>query len=168
MDSNLFMDRNISPVDAFAQLFYHSPCLGGTSLAGRLSVVPAKSLTPEQFGDAKRLKTAFKAWQQQRKALGLPYSQDIITDGLGFGQSALSQYLNGHIPLNGDALHKICSLIGVNPGAISPRIAELETQKARQWLSVSNVLRLPVEDVSRGGLRKSKTQKGGGVRIKAR
>jgi hypothetical protein len=59
-------------------------------------------------------------------------------------------------------------LIGVNPGAISPRIAELETQKARQWLSVSNVLRLPVEDVSRGGLRKSKTQKGGGVRIKAR
>jgi hypothetical protein len=163
-----FMTQNISAVDAFAQLIYHSPCFEGTPVAGTLSPVPSKPITPEQARDAQRLKTAFKAWQQQRKALGLPYSQDVITDGLGFGQSALSQYLNGHIPLNGDALHKICSLIGVNPGAISPRIAEMETAKARQWLSVSNVLRLPVEDVSRAGLRKSIKQKGGGVRLKGR
>jgi hypothetical protein len=157
MCSNLVMALDISPVDAFSQPLYHPDCLGRMRRAYTLPLVPAKELTPEQKADAKRLKAAFKAWQAYRKAQGLEYAQEVVTDGLGFGQSALSQYLNGHIPLNGETLRKLCTLIGVNPGSISPSIVEAEVARAKQWLP--NVVTLPVADERNAGLRKRAHQK---------
>lgn len=85
--------------------------------------MPAKPLTKEQHEDAARLRGAFQSWQQNRKQQRLEYSQDWAADSLGMGQSALSQYLLGRIPLNRDALSKICKLIGVGPEWISPKLA---------------------------------------------
>lgn len=64
-------------------------------------VMPAKPLTPEQKDDASRLKEAFRAWQNAKRDAGAPVSQMEAAHRLGFGQSALSQYVNGQIPLNG-------------------------------------------------------------------
>lgn len=96
--------------------------------------MPAKELSQTQKADAVRLKQAFKAWQSARRAQGLPASQEEVSDELHFGQSALSQYLNGNIPLNADALRKLCSLIGVSPETISPTIVKQERERAIAWL----------------------------------
>jgi len=49
---------------------------------------------------------------------------------LGFGQSALSQYLGGKIPLNGKTLMKFCGLIGADPAEISPSLVADEVERA--------------------------------------
>jgi transcriptional regulator with XRE-family HTH domain len=96
--------------------------------------MPAKELSPEQKADAARLKMAFKSWQTARKTLGLPFAQDEIAEEMfGFGQSALSQYLNGLIPLNATALLKFCKALRVSPDLISPSIAENARAAAREW-----------------------------------
>jgi transcriptional regulator with XRE-family HTH domain len=101
--------------------------------------MPAKELSPEQKADAARLKAEFRAWQEDRKELGLPYVQDEIAEELfGFGQSALSQYLNGIIPLNAIALVKFCKALRVSPDSISPSIAENARAAARDWAPKKN------------------------------
>jgi len=83
------------------------------------------------MADAARLKAEFKAWQATRKAEGLPWAQDAIAEELfGFGQSAMSQYLNGIIPLNAGALKKFCMVLKRPPAAISPSITEREIARA--------------------------------------
>ena len=100
--------------------------------------MPAKSLSPDQLQDAARLKIAFKQWQAARKAVGLVASQDAVAGELfGFGQSALSQYLNGTIPLNADALAKFASVLNILPGAISPSIDREQREQAARWLGVT-------------------------------
>jgi transcriptional regulator with XRE-family HTH domain len=122
--------------------------------------MPAKELTQRQKEDAVRLKAAFKAWQSDRKAKGLPFSQEVIVDSLGFGQSALSQYLNGHIPLNAEALLKICHLIGVYPGMISPSIVQSEIERSRVWSEeVTKVRHFHGEHIGKTGLQKTADQK---------
>jgi len=86
--------------------------------------MPAQPLTVRQLGDANRLKDLFVAWQADRRKEKLPCSQDWCSEQLGFGQSALNQYLNGKIPLNADAASKFAALLGVDVGAFSPSIAE--------------------------------------------
>lgn len=49
-------------------------------------------------------------------------SQTWAARELGINQSAFSQYLNGAIPLNLDALVKFCLLFSVDPFHISPRL----------------------------------------------
>lgn len=85
--------------------------------------MPAQPLSPEQLEDAQRLKQAFRVWQVQRRSSGLESSQDWAADQLGFGQSALSQYLNGKIPLNPDAATKLAQLFGISVQDFSPSIA---------------------------------------------
>ena len=84
--------------------------------------MPAKPLDPRQLKDAQRLNAAFKHWQAQRRANGQGASQRYAAELMGFGQSALSQYLTGKIPLNGEALAKFARLFGVAPESISPEI----------------------------------------------
>jgi phage repressor protein C with HTH and peptisase S24 domain len=86
--------------------------------------MPALPLNQEQKADAERLKVLFKRWQQLRKDAGQPASQDAVAPLFGFGQSALSQYLNGAIPLNVDALTKFAELLGCAPEDISPELAK--------------------------------------------
>lgn len=85
--------------------------------------MPAQPLTPEQLADAGRLKMLFANWQLRRKASGQPYSQEFATDALGFNQSALSQYLNGRIPLNPAAAAKFASVLECSITDFSPALA---------------------------------------------
>lgn len=85
--------------------------------------MPALPLTQEQLAEAARLKALFAAWQGAQRAAGLPSSQEAISDQLGFNQSALSQYLNGKIPLNVAAARKFATLIGASIGDFSPSLA---------------------------------------------
>lgn len=84
--------------------------------------MPAQPLTPEQLEDAARLKKLFLSWQQQQKDAGTPASQEVAAERLGFNQSALSQYLNGRIPLNVDAARKFSEVLGQSVAEFSPRL----------------------------------------------
>lgn len=85
--------------------------------------MPAKPLTPEQLEDAARLRALFKAWQRERKDAGQPSSQIHAGHELGFGQSALSQYLRGDIPLNIPAAVKFSKLLGKKMEEFAPGLA---------------------------------------------
>lgn len=86
--------------------------------------MPAKPLTEEQKADAGRLKQLFIAWQANRRRTGAEWSQEYAGEQLGFGQSALSQYLNGKIPLNPEAAASFCKLLGdVRVEQFSPALA---------------------------------------------
>lgn len=87
--------------------------------------------------DARRLHALFVSYVDQLKEQGKPSSQDAISEALGFGQSALNQYIKGRIPLAGPSLKKFCDVLGVPPDKISPSIAEAERQKASWWFQSS-------------------------------
>lgn len=92
--------------------------------------MPAQPLSQEQLSEAANLKALFKAWQASRKESGLPSSQEAAADMLGFGQSALAQYLNGKIPLNIDAGAKFAAMLGVSLSDFSPSLADQATRVA--------------------------------------
>jgi transcriptional regulator with XRE-family HTH domain len=92
--------------------------------------MPAKELTASQKQDAARLKVKFDAWKSRRKEQKLPSSQEDAAASLGFGQSALSQYLRGDIPLNPSAAEKFAKLLGCNVADFSPDIA---TELLKTW-----------------------------------
>ena len=85
--------------------------------------MPALPLTKEQLDDAARLKAHFLQWQKARKESGLPASQEALSELLGFNQSAVSQYLNGKIPLNVDAAIKFAALMERPVLDFSPSLA---------------------------------------------
>ncbi|MCA1857427.1 XRE family transcriptional regulator [Massilia oculi] len=84
--------------------------------------MPAQPLTTEQLEDAARLKKLFLSWQQQQRDASAPVSQEAAAERLGFNQSALSQYLNGKIPLNVGAATKFSELLGRSVAEFSPRL----------------------------------------------
>lgn len=85
--------------------------------------MPAQPLNADQRADAARLKKIFESWQKARKKRGEPSSQEDVASLFGFGQSALSQYLNAKIPLNVKALVKFSQLLECRPEEISPNVA---------------------------------------------
>lgn len=85
--------------------------------------MPASPLSSDELADAANLKRRFVAWQQHRKSLGLPASQEAAAGMLGFNQSALNQYLNGKIPLNVQAAIKFSELLECSVIDISGRLA---------------------------------------------
>lgn len=84
--------------------------------------MPAKPLTPSQLADAERLRKLFAIWQKANRGIK-PVSQEAVASELGFGQSALSQYLRGKIPLNGPVLMKFAELLDCELDEISPEVA---------------------------------------------
>ena len=85
--------------------------------------MPAKPLTKTQSAEASSLKSLFKEWQKKQRESGLEWSQDDVAEKLSFGQSAMSQYLNGKIPLNPDAAGQFAALMGLPIETFSPTIA---------------------------------------------
>lgn len=65
--------------------------------------------TPADVAAAAKLKLE---WQARARALGL--TQDQVADELGITQGAVSQYLNGKIPMNYRTLVVFCRLLGIN------------------------------------------------------
>lgn len=85
--------------------------------------MPALPLSKDQLEDAARLKALFIIWQKTQRDAGLPSSQEAVSEMLGFNQSAMSQYLNGKIPLNGAAAKKFSELIGCSVKEFSNNLA---------------------------------------------
>jgi SOS-response transcriptional repressor LexA len=84
-----------------------------------------RTLSPHQLADAKRLKAAWKAYQDARREVGERPTQEWLAAETGLGtQGVIWQYLNGNIPLNLKALLKICKAIGSRPSDISPTLTE--------------------------------------------
>lgn len=104
--------------------------------------MPAKPLTPEQQEDAGRLKALFETYQNNLREAGEPWAQEVLAERLGIGQSATSQYLNGKIPLNADALLAFSALMGTQPEAISPSIYREAFEWSLRWVnpSAANIL----------------------------
>lgn len=86
--------------------------------------MPAIPLTAQQLEDASRLKQRYEEWKARRKAAKEPASQEVATEMLGFNQSAVSQYLNGKIPLNVDAATKFATVFGCAVRDFSPSLAD--------------------------------------------
>lgn len=78
-----------------------------------------KQREPDQVEDADRLKAIYLAAKRDRKI-----TQETISDYIGINQSAVSQYINGRIPLNVEALIEFATFFGVDFAEISPSIAE--------------------------------------------
>lgn len=80
-------------------------------------------ITPEiQKAEAAALKAIMKA----RKQVDATLTQDRIADLCGWsGQSVVSQYATGKIPLNIPALLKFTQVLKCKPEEISPRLAKL-------------------------------------------
>lgn len=82
--------------------------------------MPAKPLTAEQKSDARRLKQVYQA---RKRELGL--TQDILADRCGWkAQSAVSQYLNGKIPLGLDAALIFARELQCSVSDISPSLSQ--------------------------------------------
>lgn len=92
--------------------------------------MPAQPLSPSQLAEAAKLKALFQEWQRKQKADGLPFSQEAAAEILGFGQSAVAQYLNGKIPLNVDVGIKFSKLLGVPISDFGPSLVEQATKLA--------------------------------------
>jgi hypothetical protein len=97
--------------------------------------MPSQPLAPWQQEDAARVQTLFTAWQAGQRALGLPYSRAWACDQLQFGQSALSQYLHGKVPLNLTVAAKFSRLLGVSIEDFSPSLATA----AREFAGVTGI-----------------------------
>ncbi|WP_272670882.1 helix-turn-helix domain-containing protein [Providencia sp. PROV147] len=101
--------------------------------------MPAKPLTDDQKFDATRLKALFQA----QKGL----TQAVLADDLGFAnQSAVSQYLNGRIPLNVEVAIKFADRFGCLVSDFSPslqneinKIANYSTKKETLPSSTSSI-----------------------------
>lgn len=95
------------------------------------------SLNEEQREDAARLYGLFAAWQQRKREAGTPVSQEEAAAQLGMGQSAFNQYINGWIPLNGEAVLKFARLLGAKPSEISRAVVRAEVERAMQWMAIA-------------------------------
>lgn len=80
-----------------------------------------RQMTDQDKNASIRLK---RIWDEKKKALGL--TQEKAADALGFNtQGAVSQYLNGKVPLNTDTVIKFAKLLRVIPEDIKPELADL-------------------------------------------
>lgn len=87
---------------------------------------PTRSpLTQEQLEESRRLKEIFLKRKAEAKERGEKLTQDDIADACGYtGQSVVSQYLNGRIALNLDALLKFSKALDFTPSEVSPRLGK--------------------------------------------
>lgn len=83
--------------------------------------MPNRTLDAHEIEDAKRLK---EIWLNKKERLNL--SQVKAAQELGYNsQGAISQYLNGKVALNLQAVAKFAKLLRVNVSDISPRYAQM-------------------------------------------
>jgi transcriptional regulator with XRE-family HTH domain len=112
-----------------------------------------RPLTKDETGDKERLK---KVWEQKKLELNL--SQQSVAKAFGItNQTAISQYLNGRIPLNLEAALKFSKVLQVRLSEISPRHATWVNDATNEALgarinefleSVATPLYISVEDDS--------------------
>lgn len=82
-------------------------------------------LTPEQLTEAKRLKEIYSQRKAEARARGEHLTQEDIAEACGWtGQSAVSQYMNGRIALNLEAVIKLSQVLDFDPSIVSERLAQ--------------------------------------------
>ena len=95
-------------------------------------MVGRRALTSEETGDKDRLK---KIWDQKKDELHL--SQQNVAKEFGItNQTAISQYLNGRIPLNLEAAIKFSKVLKVRLSEISPRHSRWMADATNEALGV--------------------------------
>ncbi|WAD28761.1 helix-turn-helix transcriptional regulator [Pseudomonadaceae bacterium T75] len=85
-----------------------------------------RPLTEEERAENLRLKAIFDARKASAKSAGRKLTQADIAEECGWsGQSAVSQFTTGRIPLNLDALLRLSKALKFRPEEVSPRLARL-------------------------------------------
>jgi len=87
-----------------------------------------RNITDEQKEAAKRLK---RIWDQKRETLGITQEKAAELSGWA-NASAVSQYLNGTVALNVEAVLRFAKLLKCHPTEIMPELEELLPKAAVQ------------------------------------
>lgn len=165
----------VDPVQVLRQAMY-SLCVCDLPFIRRAHTLPGMSgrakpyvvneestLEKWQQADAARLKSAFVSWQRVCEAKGHSsneFSQKAVAGMLGITQGALSQFLNAHTAIHPSLLLRICKIIEVDPGVISPSLAAVARQEAQAW-GFAEVTKIHIpESLTGSRLGKTKQQKG--------
>lgn len=86
--------------------------------------VTRTQLTDEQIEESNRIKAIYNQRKEAARERGEKLTQEDIADACGWtGQSAVSQYMNGRIALNLDALIKLSRALNFAPHEVSKRLA---------------------------------------------
>jgi predicted transcriptional regulator len=97
-----------------------------------------RQLTAQEDAERERLR---RIWDAKKDELHL--TQSKAAKVLGYtNQTAVSQYLNGHIPLNLEAAVKFCTLLKVDVKDISERFSKMVEVKPKP------VVRIPVSSLA--------------------
>jgi phage repressor protein C with HTH and peptisase S24 domain len=106
-------------------------------------------LSDDQLADAKRLSDIYKARAKESKLRGDQPSltQTEVGEQCGWNspQSTVSQYMNGKVALNLDALIKLARVLGFEPAEVSPTLAGGVRVLAPSYLGQ---LQLPEQELS--------------------
>lgn len=107
--------------------------------------------------DIQAAKNLKRIWDQKRKELG--FTQETASEHIGIGQSTVSQYLRGTVPLGIEATLKFSYFLGVDPREIRPDLPEwvvtlksMKTEVSPDLLSLVreiSVLSMPNKQVLR-------------------
>lgn len=98
--------------------------LGMANIEFRSMSTKRRELTAEERAAAVRLGEIYARKKAEAKAAGDKLTQDMVAEACGWSsQSALSQYINGRIPLNLDAVLELAKALKVRPEEISPEIS---------------------------------------------
>lgn len=85
-----------------------------------------RPLTEEERAENLRLKAIFDARKAAAKSIGRKLTQADVAEECGWsGQSAVSQFTTGRIPLNLEALLRLSKALKFSPDEVSPRLARL-------------------------------------------
>ncbi|MCH4563370.1 XRE family transcriptional regulator [Halomonas sp. EGI 63088] len=75
--------------------------------------------------EADKLKAIYQDRKREAQAIGQKLNQDTVAERCGWaGQSAVSQYMTGRMPLNLEALLKLSKALRFMPSEVSPRLAK--------------------------------------------
>jgi transcriptional regulator with XRE-family HTH domain len=120
------MGQNISTANIEKQ---QHCCLPGKKRVWTIPRMAKRVFTPADWDAQKRLKTI---WEAKKGPLGL--TQENVMEALDMNQSAVSQYLNGKVPLRLAAALKFSRLLKVKPTEIRPDLAELTSEVSTEAL----------------------------------
>lgn len=90
-------------------------------------------MTPADEAAAISLKAEWQREADRRRLLGLaPLTQSVVGEIMDIGQSAVSQYLNGKIPLNYKAVMAFATALNIEPERIRSDLPEQQLAGDRQ------------------------------------
>lgn len=105
----------------------------------KMKKVTRTQLTDEQVEESKRIKAIYNDRKAAARSRGEKLTQEDVAEACGWtGQSAVSQYLNGKIALNLDALMKLSRALNFEPQEVSKRLSKHIQQPDHRNTELSN------------------------------